>query len=117
MERKITIQAGGQQYPLNLGINRFYKYFMEATGIDLLAQGLVSVESVRVFDYVAGFLYAGHRAECVLNKQPCNLTFDQAREIVLDMTEKEASDILVQVTVCYMGGKEEKNAEPQAESL
>lgn len=110
--KKTQVTISGKQITLNLGVNYFYKFFLEATGIDLIKEGLVEVQSVRIFDYVAGFIYAGAKAESMLTKQPFELTFDAVSHEVMSMNEKEASELLMTCALLMSG--EKKDDDPNA---
>jgi hypothetical protein len=111
-----TLSLNGKDVVVNFGINYFYRYFLEATGVDLIANGLVDIGTVKVFDYLAAFIYAGHKAECSFNRQKCELPFEDCQHEVLSMSEVEATKLL---TECFtlLSGKtedEEKNVKAQA---
>lgn len=110
------LNISGRIVPVNFGINYFYKYFLEATGIDLIAQGLIDVNTVKVFDYTAGFIYAGHKAHCSLKKTECNISSEDAMDMIYSMSEKDATEMLTEC-LALMAGKtvdELKNGTTQA---
>lgn len=112
-----TLQVRDKNVVVNFGVNYFYKYFLEATGVDLIADGLVNLGSVKIFDYLAAFIYSGYRAECSLKgEKKIEIKFEDFQHEVLSMSEQGASDLL---TECFslLAGKaedDEKNVQAQA---
>lgn len=118
MNKQLTISIGGDDITLNLGVNYFYKYFKEATGIDLIKEGIVDIQSVKIFDYTIGFIYAGYAAECKMNALPIVHKPETVEDWVMRMNDTEATEILLKCSAA-MSGKtvdEIKNAETQAAS-
>lgn len=121
--------VAGREYPVNFGINYYYKFFLEATGIDLIEKGILSLNeaSIKSFDYTAGFLYAGHKAHCKMVKKDCTLTYEDALDIVMCLSEPEASALFLECFALNVGmtveefkkvidkaNKEAKNPKAQA---
>jgi hypothetical protein len=101
--KKTNITINGIILPLNLGVNYFYKYCKEATGIDLIADGMVDIKSVRLFDYAKGLVYGGYAAECSVNKTPIVHTPADIEAMVMSSTTEEVTDIIVQCSACMQG--------------
>lgn len=100
-----TLIIAGKEYPVTLGVNYFPRYFEEGTGIDLIKQGILSVTEVsnKAFLFLAGFIYAGHRANCSLYNKPCELSFEDADRMVMSMTEEETSKLFNECFALYLG--------------
>lgn len=115
MKQKTLIIAG-QHYAVNFGVNYFYRYFLEATGVDLIQNGLIDLKSIKIFDYLAGFLYAGCKAECSMKDVECTIAYKDADRIVMSITEQQASDLFIECAALMNGMESEdlKNATAQA---
>jgi hypothetical protein len=108
MQTKITI--GEVDFNLNLTVNWFYKYFLEITGIDLLANPrLEDATGVKAFEYAAAFVAAGYQANCRMNKTEVKHTKEAIEEMIMSLDPVQAVGIVLQLTT-EMGGKE-KNVE------
>jgi hypothetical protein len=109
MQTKINI--GEVEFNLNLTVNWFYKYFLEITGTDLLANPrLEDATGVKAFEYAAAFVAAGYQAECRMNKTEVKFSKETIEDMIMSLDPVQAVGIVLQLT-SEMGGKEEKNAE------
>jgi hypothetical protein len=105
-----TVSIGELKLSLNLSVNWFYKYFLEITGIDLLANPrLEDATGVKSFEYAAAFVAAGYRAQCKMDKTEVKHTKEEIEDMIMSLDPVEAVGIVLQLT-SEMGGKE-KNAE------
>jgi hypothetical protein len=107
-----TITIEGKECVMNFTCNYFLRYFQEATGVDLIAGDELSVASVKIYDYLSGFIYAGHKAECSLNKKPCEITKEDAEHYVMSMSTEEAVKMMTDLGVVQTIS--EKNGNSQA---
>ena len=108
MQTIITI--GEVKFSLNLSVNWFYKYFLEITGIDLLANPrLEDATGVKSFEYAAAFVAAGYQPQCRMDKSEVKYSKDQIEEMIMSLDPVQAVGIVLQLTT-EMGGSE-KNAE------
>jgi hypothetical protein len=101
--KKVNISLGSETLTLNLGVNYFYKFCKEATGIDLIKDGVAEVESIRLFDYAKGLVYGGYAAECAINKVAPSLTPDDVEYHIMSMGVGGVMDI-VQKCAAAMNG-------------
>jgi hypothetical protein len=103
MNTKIII--GKNQFSLNLSVNWFYKYFLEITGIDLLANPrLEDATGVKAFEYAAAFVAAGYQAQCKMDKTEVKFSKDQIEDMIMSLDPASAVGIVLQLT-SEMGGK------------
>ena len=98
-----TLTLAGKKYKLNVGIPYFHKFFIEATGVDLIKQGLIDAASVKSFEYTAGFIYAGVKAEHALHKTSCDLKFEDVQHEVMGMSEDAAGELFTECLALYSG--------------
>lgn len=114
MNKSNSLIISGRTIRVNFSVNYFFKYFLEATGIDLLNETSAIEESntIKVFDHLSGLVYAGNRAQHSLDKTDGALSFDDAKDLVYSMTPVDAVVLLSECVNTLNGG--EKNAQPQA---
>lgn len=114
--KEAILNVSGKTIHVNFGVNYFYKYFLEATGVDLIASGLIDTQSVKIFDYLAGFLYAGNKAHCSLTDQRFDLSKEKVEKMVYSMDEKGATELLTECLATMAGTTvdELKNGTTQA---
>lgn len=115
-DKKFTLAIGGKELVLNIGANYFYEFFEQATGIDLFKEGMVDVGSIKFIKYVKGIIYAGHHAECGVNKLTPEFTKEEIDHLVMCMNEDEITDIFIQYSSVRSGKtiEELKNVVAQA---
>lgn len=113
-DKKIKLLIAEQEVTCNFGVNYFYKHFNEATGIDMLVDGLKGIESTKIFDLVPAIYYAGYRAECSVSKQAASLTKDQFEHYVLSGNEATATKMLTEYLTCVTPA--EKTGELEAQT-
>lgn len=109
MDKKLTLSVNGQEVTCNFGINYFYKHFHEATGIDMLIEGLKGIDSTKMFEIVPAIYYAGYRAECSLKREDPKLKKDDFEHHVLSADEATAAKLTTDYLHCI-------NPEPAGES-
>lgn len=114
-EKKIKLSIAGQEVTCNFGINYFYKHFNEATGVDMLVEGLAGIGSTKMFDLIPGIYYAGYRAECSLTKSEPKLTKEDFDFHVLSADETVAAK-MINDYVNTINPPDEKKAEAQTET-
>jgi hypothetical protein len=105
-----VIKIGEVSFNLNLTVNWFYKYFLEITGIDLLATPrLDDATGVKAFEYAAAFISAGYQAQCKLDKTEVKYSKDVIEDMIMSLDAAKATEIVLQL-VSEISPKE-KNAE------
>jgi hypothetical protein len=93
-DKKIKLVVGEQEVTCNFGVNYFYKHFQEASGIDMLVDGLKGIQTTKIFDVLPAIYFAGYKAECSINMQEVKLTKDQFEHHVLSADESTAGQML-----------------------
>lgn len=116
-DKKMTLQLGGQNLVLNYGVNYFYKYFKEGTGMDLLTFSKTEIDSVSLIEFVAGLIYAGHMAESKISNTNHTLTKQQVDEYVWALSPEESGKIFEQYNNLMSEGKETGEPGGQTENL
>jgi hypothetical protein len=104
--------------PINLGVNYFYKYFFEMTGVDLIANPkLEGAEGVKMFEYAAAFIAAGYKAECKITKTDELHTKDDIEHMINSMDLLDASKIVIELVNLMNGGDPNPNAPKKGPKL
>lgn len=93
-DKKITLSIEGQEAVCNFGVNYFYKHFNEATGIDMLVEGLKGIETTKMFDLVPAIYFSGYRAECSIKKQEVKIKKEDFEHYVLSADEATAAKMV-----------------------
>lgn len=82
-DKKLTLQIGGKDIVLNYGSNWFFEHYKKDSGHDLVKDpgfSEVDITGTGLFGTVCSLIWAGHSAECSLNKKAT----DVARHEVVD---------------------------------
>jgi hypothetical protein len=109
-----TITLSGQTLEINLRVVAFYKEFKSITGQDLLSNPLIEdATGLKIYDYAAAFIAAGHYAHCKVKALDPLLTKEQIQQVIeaLDMTE--ASRIVVEVVSLFKGDGDPNEKPPK----
>jgi hypothetical protein len=115
MNKTNTLKISGRSIEVNFSVNYFFKYFLEATGIDLLDEKPINVEesnTSKIFDYLSGLIYAGNKAKHSLEKTEGALTKEEATDMVFCLTPVDAITLLGECMSIL--NPDEKNVPPQA---
>lgn len=96
-DKKIQLTVAGQSIVCNFGINYFYKYLKELTGIDLLV-GLKDGQTIDILETTPLIYFAGYKAECSLNKKDILLTAEAFQDYVYSMDELGVAKMLEDFT-------------------
>lgn len=110
------LSVAGQEVTCNFGINYFYKHFNDATGVDMLVDGLKGIETTKMFDLIPAIYYAGYRAECSLKKEEPKVTKEEFDHHVLSADEAIAAKLVTDY-INTINPPEEKKAQAQTETL
>lgn len=115
-DKKIKLSIAGQEVVCNFGINYFYKHFKEITGIDMLAEGLKDMATVKMFDLTAGIYCAGYFAECSLKKEEPQIKFTDFEHHILSSDEAIAAKMVEDYLKILNPKEEEKTGEEVAQT-
>lgn len=110
-----TLIVAGKQIPVNFEINYFFKYFKEASGVDLL-KGKLDIDetdTIAVLEWLTSLIYAGNNAYQKLHKKKNPLTADEAQDLVFTLTPVEGLSLLMDGVKLIGSEDDEKNATPQ----
>jgi aldehyde:ferredoxin oxidoreductase len=94
-DKKITLSIGGQEVVCNFGVNYYYLFFNEITGIDMLVEGLKGIGTTQMFKIIPAIYCAGYMAECRLKKEDPKFTKDDFEHHVLSMDEAGAEKMAI----------------------
>jgi hypothetical protein len=115
MNKTNSLKISGKSIDVNFSVNYFFKYFLDATGIDLLSEKPINIEesdTTKVFDYLSGLIYAGNKAKHSVEKTEGALTKEEATDMVYCLTPVDA---IVLLTECMkILNPDEKNVPSQA---
>jgi hypothetical protein len=100
-----VITVNGKEYEVNFGVNYFIKYFNEVTGKDWVVDmaDILSAIGKPAIENTIAFLYAGHKAQCSIDKKPCELTIEQAEEMIWSLESKVTDKIYNECVALAIG--------------
>lgn len=92
-----TITLGGKEYPVKLGTLAF-SILEEKTGIENPFAMLSDQKKLRSALHIQALVYGAIRCGCVLENQPCEITYDQVGAMI---PPKDLDKILMEVVKTF----------------
>lgn len=120
MQNKISIQD--VELPINLGVNYFYKYYLEYTGHDLLktpqlVENPEDLEGLKAFELASNLISAGHRAAASLNRMEPTFSRDDIEHMINSLTGVEAVGLFYKLMSVINADKDPNGEAPKKKGL